>query len=92
MESQPDLDPQTAVVLADLNGPDAVSVSDLSPPDARAAIERFVEKGGGAGAQRTGLGNRILVSGHYNYRQMVRSLSECFEQFNSVHSWHLDIE
>ena len=44
MDAQPDLDPQTAVVLADLNGPGAVPVSDLSPPDARAAIERFVAK------------------------------------------------
>ena len=44
MDRLPELDPQTAVVLNDLNGPDAVSVSDLSPPDAREAIERFVAK------------------------------------------------
>ena len=44
MDAHPNLDPQTEVVLADLNGPDAVSVSDLSLPDARAAIVRFVEK------------------------------------------------
>lgn len=44
MDALPELDPQTAIVLQDLNGPDAVSVSDLSPSDARDAIERFVAK------------------------------------------------
>lgn len=44
MDTRPELDPQTAIVLNDLTGPDAVSVSDLSPPDARDAIERFVAK------------------------------------------------
>ena len=36
-----DLDPQTAVVLADIAGPDAVPVSDMTPTGARAAIEAF---------------------------------------------------
>ena len=44
MDARPALDPQTAVVLEDLTGPDAVPVSDMSPPDARDAIERFVAK------------------------------------------------
>lgn len=44
MDMQPDLDPQTAIVLQDLNGPDAVPVSDLNPTDARASVERFVAK------------------------------------------------
>lgn len=44
MGAQPDLDPQTAVVLEDLTGPDAVRVSDLTPPEARESIERFVDK------------------------------------------------
>lgn len=44
MAGQSELDPQTAKVLEDLNGPGATPVSDLSPPDARDAIERFVAK------------------------------------------------
>ena len=44
MDTQPDLDPQTATVLEDLAGPGAVPVSDLSPADARVAIEKFVAK------------------------------------------------
>lgn len=38
------LDPQTAIVLEDLTGPDAVRVSDVSPTEARDVIERFVAK------------------------------------------------
>jgi acetyl esterase len=44
MDPLPELDPQTAIVLNDLNGPQAVPVSDLSPPDARASIEQFVAR------------------------------------------------
>ena len=44
MDTQPELDPQTARVLDDLTGPGAVRIPDLSPPEARAAIERFVAK------------------------------------------------
>lgn len=44
MDGLPELDPQTATVLADLNGPNVARVSDLSPPEARDAIERFVAK------------------------------------------------
>ena len=38
------LDPQTALVLADLEGPDVPQVSDMSPEDARRHIEAFVRK------------------------------------------------
>lgn len=44
MDTQPELDPQTARVLDDLTGPGAVRIPDLSPPEARAAIERFFAK------------------------------------------------
>jgi hypothetical protein len=44
MDTQPELDPQTARVLDDLTGPGAVRIPDLSPPEARAAIEHFVAK------------------------------------------------
>ena len=44
MDTQPALDPQTAIVLEDLAGPGAVPVSDLTPADVRAAIENFVAK------------------------------------------------
>jgi acetyl esterase len=44
MDGQPELDPQTALVLEDLTGPGAVRVSDMSPPEARVSIESFVAK------------------------------------------------
>lgn len=44
MTETSDLDPQTALVLEDLLGPDAVPVSDLEPPAARASIEDFVAR------------------------------------------------
>ena len=44
MADQPELDPQTAVVLADLTGPGSVPVSNQSPQEARASIQRFAAK------------------------------------------------
>ncbi len=44
MASQRDLDPQTARVLADLDGPGVPQVADMSPDDARRHIEDFVRK------------------------------------------------
>jgi acetyl esterase len=44
MKAQPELDPQTALVLEDIYGPGAVPISDLSPPDARDVLERLVAK------------------------------------------------
>ena len=44
MASQRDLDPQTARVLADLDGPGVPQVADMSPDHARRHIEDFVRK------------------------------------------------
>ena len=38
------LEPQTARVLADLDGPDARQIAEMTPQEARAHIEAFVEK------------------------------------------------
>ena len=44
MATQRDLDPQTALVLADLDGPGVAQVADMTPVDARRHIEDFVRK------------------------------------------------
>ncbi len=44
MASRRALDPQTALVLADLDGPGVAQVADMSPADARRHIEHFVRK------------------------------------------------
>ena len=44
MARRQELDPQTARVLADLDGPGVAQVADMSPGDARRHIEDFVRK------------------------------------------------
>ena len=44
MASVRELDPQTARVLADLDGPGVAQIADMSPADARRHIEDFVRK------------------------------------------------
>lgn len=44
MGEQPDLDPQTAIVLEDLTGPGTVRVSDQTPAAARESIAGFAAK------------------------------------------------
>ena len=44
MTAKRGLEPQTALVLADLDGPQARQIADMTPEEARAHIDAFVEK------------------------------------------------